>query len=411
MFILIENGELYAPERKGEASLLIANDKIERIGEIDRRALDTLGVEYEVIDATGCVIAPGLIDVHEHLLGGSGEGSLALQTPMMFPREVVRAGITTVVGTLGVDTTMKTMNGLLARVKAFEEEGLSACMWSGGYNVPPTTVTGSIREDMLFIDECIGAGEIAISDERGLSQSAQELAKLVRDVHVGGMLTGKAGLSHFHVGEEKTRLKPLRDLIDDFDVKAEWLYPTHVQRNEKLLLEAIALARRGSYIDFDVVNQDVAKWVRFYIDNGGPMERLTISSDSDSSTPDIFYAQLRGLVIDHRLGLENVLRFVTSTPANALKLKRKGRVEEGCDADVLVLDAESLEIREVIARGNRMVSNGSLSFRECFLEKSYRAVSMIGDKAPEVAFDRMNRELAEVDEITGVAGYPRTGGG
>ena len=409
MFILIENGELYAPERKGQTSLLIANDRIERIGDIDRRGLDALGVEYAVIDAGGCVVVPGFVDVHEHLLGGSGEGSLALQTPMLFPREIVRAGITTVVGTLGVDTTMKTMSGLLARVKALHEEGMTACMWSGGYNVPPTTVTGSIREDLLFVDECIGAGEIAIPDERGLNQSTQELAKLVRDVHVGGLLTGKAGLTHFHVGEEDSRLEPLRELIDEFNVKPEWLYPTHVQRNEKLLREAIDLAKRGSHVDFDVVNKDLAKWVRFYMDNDGPMECLTVSSDSDSSTPDIFFDQLRGLVVNHRIGLETMLRLVTSTPAKLLKLVRKGKLAEGADADVVVLDADSLDIHEVIARGNRMVSNGALTFRECYLANSSRAVSIIGDKAPEIAFERMNRELAEIDEITRVAGLPGTG--
>jgi beta-aspartyl-dipeptidase (metallo-type) len=406
MFILIENGELYAPERLGETSLLIANDRIERIGPVDRRGLDTLGIEYEVIDATGCVVTPGLVDVHEHLLGGSGEGSLALQTPMVFPSEIVRAGITTVVGTLGVDTTMKTISGLLARVKAMRTEGLTACMWSGGYNVPPTTITSSIRHDLLFVDECIGAGEIAISDERGLNQSGQELAKLVRDVHVGGLISGKAGITHFHVGDEKPGLGPLREIIEDFQVKAEWLYPTHVQRNEKLLREAIDLANAGAHVDFDVVNEDAARWLRFYLDNGGPIECLTLSSDADSSTPDVFFDQIRGLVTDHRYALEMVLPLVTSTPADFLKLNRKGHLRAGCEADVVVMDARSLDIREVIAGGTRMVANGSLAFRERFLEKSRRAVSIVGDKAPEVALERMHRELADIESITAVAGLP-----
>jgi beta-aspartyl-dipeptidase (metallo-type) len=411
MFILIENGELYAPERLGAASVLVANDRIEQIGDVDRRALDTLGVDYQLIDAAGCVITPGFVDVHEHLLGGSGEGGLALQTPMLLPSELVRAGITTVVGTLGVDTTMKTMSGLLARVKALRDEGIAAFMWSGGYNVPPTTVTRSIREDILFIEECIGAGEIAISDERGLNQSGQELAKLVRDVHVGGLLSGKAGITHFHVGEDDTRLEPLREIIEDFQVRAEWLYPTHVQRNEKLLREAIDLANAGAHVDFDVVNEDVAKWLRFYLDNGGPIECLTISSDADSSTPDIFFQQLRGLVTDHRFALERVLPLVTSTPADFLKLTKKGHLRAGCAADILVMDARSLDLRDVVAGGERMVANGSLAFREQYLKKSKRAISIIGDKAPDVAIERMNRELGEFDEITGIAGLPPAAAG
>src|SRR5688572_26406130 len=118
MLLLIENGELYDPIPRGPQSILIANDRIEKVGRVDRRVLDALGAEHGVIDATDCVVVPGFIDPHQHLLGGSGEGSLALQSPEIFLREIVRAGITSVVGTLGVDTTMKTIAGLLARVKA-----------------------------------------------------------------------------------------------------------------------------------------------------------------------------------------------------------------------------------------------------------------------------------------------------
>lgn len=381
MLILIEHGDLFDPEPRGTGSILIANGHIEKIGVIDRRALDALGVDHEVIDAEGCVVVPGFIDPHEHLLGGSGEGSLALQSPEMFLREIVRAGITSVVGTLGVDTTMKTMAGLLARVKALKEEGLSAWLWTGGYNVPPTTVMGSIREDMLFVDEVVGAGEVAISDERGLNQSGQELAKLVRDTHVGGLLSGKAGLTHLHVGEEPTRLDPLREIIEDFQVKPEWLYPTHVQRSARLLRDAIDLANAGAHVDFDVVNGDLAKWLTFYIDNGGPLDRLTISSDTDSSTPDVFREQICGLVTKHDFTLDLVLPLVTRNPAAALKLSGKGCLEVGKEADVVILDRDTLELRDVIARGKRMVADGRPIVCERFLSRSSRAIDLVGEKA------------------------------
>lgn len=385
MFILIENGELYCPEPRGRGSVLIANSLIEKVGEVDRRALDALGVEYEVIDATGCVVIPGLLDPHEHLLGGSGEGSLALQSPMLFLHEIVPAGITSVVGTLGVDTTMKTMAGLLARVKALAEEGLEAWMWTGGYNVPPTTVMGSVRSDLMFIDEIVGAGEVAISDERSLNQSAQELASQVRDTHVGGLLSGKAGVTHFHVGEEDTRLQPLRDIIEEYQVRAEWLYPTHVQRDAKLLDEAIELAKAGAHVDFDTVAQDLAKWFRYYLEHGGPLDQLTISSDADSGHPMIYFEQFRSLVLREGHALERVLPIVTLNPARAVKLdKRKGTLEAGKDADVVVLDRDTLDVREVIARGNRMLRDGAMAKQEKFLENSFRTVRLTGGKADEI---------------------------
>ena len=382
MFVLIENGAIHDPEPRGVQSLLIANERIEKIGRIDRRALDALDVEYEYIDASDCDVVPGLIDPHAHLLGGSGEGSLALQTPMMFVHEIARYAVTTVVGTLGVDTTMKTISGLLGRVKALAELGLTTRMWTGGYNVPPTTLMGSVRSDMMFVEEVVGAGEIAISDERGLNQSSQELAKLVRDTHVGGLLSGKSGRTHFHTGDEPTRLEPLREIVEDYQVKCEWLYPTHVQRSPELLREAIDFANEGAFLDWDCVEQDVHKWLPFYLDNGGPLEKLTISSDMDSSTPEIFYQQFCGLVVKHGHSLDMILPLFTSNTANALKLKNKGGLRPGMDGDVAVLTKSSLDIRHVIARGKVMVRDGESIVREKWLEKSSRNVTFVGDKWP-----------------------------
>ena len=71
-FTLIENGEVFAPERQGRATLLLAYDKIVKAApQIDRRALDRLGVEYQVVDAGNRFIVPGFIDPHEHLHGAS----------------------------------------------------------------------------------------------------------------------------------------------------------------------------------------------------------------------------------------------------------------------------------------------------------------------------------------------------
>ena len=285
MLTLIENGFVYSPEPRGVQSLLMAGDRIEKIGDVDRLAIEASGLDLEVIDASDCLLTPGLIDPHEHLLGGSGEDGFSSQTPEIFLRELAVAGVTTVVGCLGVDTTTRTMPGLLARAKALDEEGLTAFVWSGGYNVPPTTITGSLRDDLIYIDEVIGAGEIAISDNRATEPTVDELGKLVSDVHVGGMLGRKSGVTHFHVGDHPGRLSPLRALVEKYAVEPEWLYPTHVERNRELMREAAAFTRLGAFVDIDTMEEDLPEQLWRFIGDDGDLNRLTVSSDASISSP------------------------------------------------------------------------------------------------------------------------------
>jgi beta-aspartyl-dipeptidase (metallo-type) len=384
MLTLIENGEIYAPAPLGQRDVLILGDRIAKIGEVDRRALASLGVELEILDASDCLVIPGLIDPHQHLTGGSGERGFSTQTPEIFASELALAGITTVVGCLGVDTTTKTMPALLAKAKGLNEEGLTAYIWSGGYNVPPTTLMRCVREDILFISEVIGAGEIAISDERSNVHDPLELSKLVKDAYVGGLLSKKCGITHFHVGEGKARLKLLRTLIDDYEINPALIYPTHVERNEELMREAIELSARGSYVDIDTVEQDLPKWLGFYLDNGGNPARLTVSSDASINSPRSLFEQVRFCVLEGNFPLEQTLAHVTTNTAAVLKLAHKGQLAVGRDADALVLRKDSLEIKDVIVRGRCLVRNGEIALSENFLTESSRHLRLEGKLARSI---------------------------
>ena len=396
MLALIEGGDVYGPEHLGPQSVLLVDGKIGRIGDVDRAALEATGLELDVIDASGCIVCPGFIDPHQHLLGGSGEEGFATQTPEIHLSEIVRAGITTVVGTLGVDTTMKTMPGLLAKAKALKEEGITAYIWSGGYSVPPTTIMSGVREDMMFIDEVVGAGEIAIADERSMEPSIRDLARVVTDARMGGKLSRKAGVTHFHVGPGKRRLQCLEDLLacEEFAVKPEWLYPTHIERSPELMKRAISLAKRGAHVDIDVQEEDLAHWLTFYVDHNGDLEKLTVSSDASKKGPDTLFEQIRKCARGHRLPLPELLALVTSNTADVLALKRKGRLEVGADGDLLVLEKGSFQLLHVLAHGKRMVRDGEVVVREQFLEESNRRIALRGgetmdaDGLAEIAEDQ-----------------------
>lgn len=378
MITLIENGEVYAPAPLGRQSVLLLDGTIARVGAVDRRAAESLGVECDVIDASGCVVCPGLIDPHEHILGGSGEKGFASMTPEIYVEELVSAGVTTVVGCLGVDVTMKNMSGLVGKAKGLREQGIDAHLWTGGYRVPPTSLSPSVREDILFIEEVIGAGEIAISDERSMDPEPHELAQIVHDSYIGGMLANKCGLTHFHVGDEDGRLAPLRDLIDHYNVEPCWLYATHVERNESLMREAIQLARAGAIVDVDVVEEDFPTWLRFYLDNGGEPTRLTISSDASISAPRTLYQQVCEAVLRHGFALEVVLAFVTANTARALRLDRQGTLEPGKAGDLLVLDRRTLELIHVHGRGGWLMRDRTLAEHSRWLEGNKRELHLAG---------------------------------
>lgn len=360
MFTLIENGEIYAPEPLGVQSILLVGGTIAHIGPVDERTLAALPLDFQVIDATGCIVTPGLIDPHEHLIGAGGEHGFASRMPEIPLRDIVSAGFTTVVGCLGTDMTTRFQTALLGKVRQLKAEGISAYMYTGGYAIPPQTLTRTITDDLVMIDEVIGFGEMAISDPRCSDPPINELGRIVSQAIVGGMIAGKAGVTHFHVGPGKRRLSLLRELRDEHETPAEYLYPTHITRSPLLMDEAIALAKQGSYVDIDTVDDDLVDCLRSYRDRGGPFDRLTISSDAHTpgGSPAKLYRNIVEAAGAPDLGLELVLPLCTRNPAAVLKLEQKGCLGAGMDGDVLVLRRESLEIVHVFARGQQLVAHG-----------------------------------------------------
>jgi len=377
---LLTNGTIYDPDPAGEQDVLLCFDRILQIGALDQKALASAGLEVEIINAQGCLVTPGFIDPHEHLLGGSGEEGFSTQSPELSASEIIRAGITTVVGCLGVDTTMKTMAGLLGKCKAQKEEGLNSFIWTGGYKTPPQTVTDSISSDIMFVDEVIGVGEMAIADDRSTEPSAQELARIVSEANNAGMMSKKCGRTHFHVGEKENRLELLFSLVNDFNVAPDWFYPTHINRSEELIRQSIDLAKQGAYVDVDVVDEDLAKQLKHYFDNGGPPDRLTVSSDASITSPQNLYRQIKKCALNKLYPLEQLLKLVTSNTAAALKLPLKGAIKEGNLADLLVIDRQTFELRHVFSKGRHLVKDGKVNFKEAFLEDSNREIELKGEK-------------------------------
>ncbi|ASK62435.1 beta-aspartyl-peptidase [Virgibacillus phasianinus] len=370
MITLIKNGEIYTPDYIGSQSILLINDKIAKIGEINEADLANLPLDVEVIDASGLIVAPGIIDPHVHLIGGGGEGGFATRTPELQLSGVISSGITTVVGCLGTDGTTRHMTSLLAKARGLEEEGITTYIYTGNYHIPTPTITSSVKDDIILIDKIIGAGEIAISDSRSAQPAIQEVAKLVAEARIGGLLSKKAGVTHFHVGIGKERLKFLHTLLEDYEIPPANIYATHITRSRELVNDAIALANKGAFVDI-TADKDSGKWIQYYKENNGDIEQLSLSSDGNGSLPKFnakgeligfgvasqqtLYNQITSAIKDYQLPISEVLSFVTRNTARALRLEKKGSLKEGFDADILMMDKTTFELEHVLAKGQHML--------------------------------------------------------
>ena len=68
------------------------------------------------------------------------------------------------------------------------------------------------------------------------------------------------------------------------------------------------------------------------------------------------FSELVDTVVLEKFPLEKALKVVSSSVAGILKLKNKGSLETGKDADLVILDKE-YRISDVIARGQIMTRN------------------------------------------------------
>src|SRR5690606_18952260 len=223
---------------------------------------------------------------------------------------------------------------------------LGAWAYCDGYHFPPTTLTGTVRGDIAFAEPLIGVGEVAISDHRSSQPTVDELLRLASEAHVAGLMTGKAGIVHLHLGDGPRGLELVRQALDGSELPPRVFQPTPVNRRKALFDEALELARRGCHVDITAfpVEEGEDAWpaadaLLRYLEAGAPPERVSISSDAGGCLP-CFDADGRvcGMDVGHSgalldtlrqllargLPLERALPAFTSNVAALLRLPGKG---------------------------------------------------------------------------------------
>ena len=380
MIKIIKNANVYSPEPVGKCDILILRDRVAHIGE-NIATPNGLG-NVEVIDVKGATIIPGFIDQHVHIIGGGGEGGPATRTPEIQLSQITTNGVTTVVGCLGTDGTTRHMYGLLAKARALEQEGISTFIYTGAYEVPTRTITENVRNDLILIDKVIGVGEIAISDHRSAQPDLVELRKLAAEARVGGLLGGKPGLVHFHVGGGPRGIQPVFDILESSELPISIFTPTHMNRTPELLEQGARFAKQGGKVDITAGPEAYKGVMRLLNEFSISINNITISSDGNGSMPKFdrggnliglgvgsVRANLdtwRDVMVKGHVPMEEALKLLTTNVAQNINIQgRKGCISVGADADLVEL-TDGLEVNRVWAKGRLMVDGGKAIVKGTF---------------------------------------------
>lgn len=397
MIKVIKNIKLYSPKSLGRKDIVLVGDKIEGIYDSINVPKDFINIE--IIDGSNKYAFPGFIDGHVHLIGGGGEGGFKTRTPELQLSNLTTAGITTVNGCIGTDGVCRSMRSLVAKVKGLKEEGITATCYTGSYDVPVKTMTESIKGDLMVVDEIIGVGEIALSDNRSSEPRVDQFINLVAEARVGGLLSNKSGIVNIHLGGGARRLDFLFKMLDETEIPATQVLPTHMSRTKELLDAGAEWIKRGGYIDLTTSSDPdnlekgemiASKALKYLLDKGLPIEKITFTSDGNGSMP-IFdedgklkglgicsvkslYESIKESILNEGIAIEDALKVATSNVADVLKLNSKGRIEKGKDADIVIVNEKDLSIDKVIAMGKVMVDGGKAKITGTFenaIKKSF----------------------------------------
>ncbi|MCP4718763.1 MAG: amidohydrolase family protein, partial [Desulfobacteraceae bacterium] len=229
--------------------------------------------------------------------------------------------------------------------------------------------------------------KLAMADHRGPIFDEKDLASLASEVRVAALVADKPGIITVHMGMDYQGMDQIFEVVKKYGIRPDMFVPTHVNRkNPKLRDQSLELAAKGAVIDAtcanalpgeDGQNHSAADFACLAHDND-LFDQVSFSSDAGGSlpewngdknkiltmgigTPASLLFELKQLVLVKGMALAKALQPLTTTPARIYGLKgQKGEIAVGAHADLLVLDGDTLEIRDVMAKGQFMMRNKKL---------------------------------------------------
>lgn len=219
------------------------------------------------------------------------------------------------------------------------------------------------------------------------------MTKLAAEARVGGLLGGKPGIVHLHVGDGIRGLSPLFEIVKNTEIPITQFVPTHINRIGHLFEQGLKFIEMGGVIDLtsDIKPDAHTKTaltpkeaIKKIVENKLPIEKVTMSSDSNGSIPvfdenkrlvkvmvgsaQTLYRDLREVIVEGILPIEQAIKIITENVAKVLNLyPNKGCIKEKSDGDIVVLDS-NLNIHSVIAKGVFMIKDKKIVKKSMFEE-------------------------------------------
>jgi dihydroorotase len=346
--LVISGGRVIDPANSIDAKLDIAvkNGKIAAVeANIDASATE------RVIDATGLVVTPGLIDLHTHV---AADIRKVTNEDVMITADVagVNAGVTTVLD--AGSTGAFNVGGLVNTIAANASTRVLALLNVGTLGViraPEVRSADDINHEAAV--EAIGAAPDVIKGVKvrmvspGITALGIELPKAAKAI------ASEAGVPMMvHVGDIMEQNPVAGELAPTLlnEVLGEGDIVTHTLSHQvgalladgSLLPQAREARNRGVYFDVGVGGSNFAfEAAKRVIDSGFIPD--TISSDVTMMSrfvgPTYSLTECMGKVMTLGISFEDAIRMTTSKPAEILGLSSEiGSLSVGAGADISILD-------------------------------------------------------------------------
>lgn len=269
--LLIKNGRIIDPKSQtdGIYDLLVNDGKIIAIGE------DLIEDQAEVIDASGCVVAPGLVDIHVHFREPGQTHKEDIHTGAL---AAAAGGFTTVVMMANTNPTISDVETLTEVLESASKEAIHI-------KSVATITTDFDGENLTDFEGLLAAGAVGFSDD-GIPLTSSKVLKEAMDLakkngtfislhEEDPELNGVLGLNeniaekHFHVcgatGVAEYSMIA-RDVMIAYDRQAK-VHIQHLSKAESV--EVVAFAQKlGAQVTAEVAPQHFSKTEQLLLEKG-----------------------------------------------------------------------------------------------------------------------------------------------